>query len=252
MQALSTALQLGHSHRTLTILTAIIEQQPEGAEDVLPQIFAPSLSVPILPPGRGEALYKTGDGDEEVATVSLPMSLRLDPHVDRLTDEEVEKIVGYLKDWNTNARHCFVSSLLIGSLIRVCGVVRLTSLRSVAESLPALISYSERHFQRMSRLYQATYLGDYLGSLMSILPDTVRTIESHAMDDETDVESSSSRVAKKKKRSMPNDSVPVIFAPFDEKSSLPGADDDELVAKQNPKNKPKKSKRDRISNDTTA
>jgi hypothetical protein len=45
------------------------------------------------------------------------------------------------------------------------------SIKGVSEAIPAILSYSERHFQRIDKLYQASYLLEYMSSLMSLLPN---------------------------------------------------------------------------------
>jgi U3 small nucleolar RNA-associated protein 13 len=45
------------------------------------------------------------------------------------------------------------------------------SINGVSEAIPAILSYSERHFQRIDKLYQASYLLEYMSSLMSLLPN---------------------------------------------------------------------------------
>ena len=45
------------------------------------------------------------------------------------------------------------------------------SIKGAAEAVPALLSYSERHFQRIDKLYQASYVLEYMSSLMSLLPN---------------------------------------------------------------------------------
>src|SRR5690606_26600454 len=46
---------------------------------------------------------------------------------------------------------------------------KLTSLRAVYEANAALIAYTERHFQRLDRLYQASFLTDMTLSSMRLL-----------------------------------------------------------------------------------
>jgi len=45
------------------------------------------------------------------------------------------------------------------------------SIKGASEAVPALLSYSERHFQRIDKLYQASYVLEYMSSLMSLLPN---------------------------------------------------------------------------------
>jgi hypothetical protein len=96
---------------------------------------------------------------------------RLDPYIGTWTDEDLEKVIIYAKDWNTNARYCFTSQIVINSIIRVHKVDHVMSLNGVSEAIPAILSYSERHFQRVDKLYQASYLLEYMSSLMSLLPN---------------------------------------------------------------------------------
>lgn len=113
------------------------------------------------------------EDDEKSTTV---VAERLDPYVTTWNDEDLEKIVSYVKDWNTNARYCFTSQIIINSIIRVHKVDHFMTIKGASEAIPALLSYSERHFQRIDKLYQASYVLDYMSSLMSLLPNDT-TIE---------------------------------------------------------------------------
>ena len=125
-------MSLGHSFRLLTVLTAILEDDDKN--DII-------------------------------------IAERLDPYIGTWTDEDLEKVIIYAKDWNTNARYCFTSQIVINSIIRVHKVDHVMSLNGVSEAIPAILSYSERHFQRVDKLYQASYLLEYMSSLMSLLPN---------------------------------------------------------------------------------
>jgi hypothetical protein len=108
------------------------------------------------------------EDDEKSNTI---VAERLDPYVTTWNDEDLEKIVSYVKDWNTNARYCFTSQIVINSIIRIHKVDHFMSIKGASEAIPALLSYSERHFQRIDKLYQASYVLDYMSSLMSLLPN---------------------------------------------------------------------------------
>ena len=80
-------------------------------------------------------------------------------------------VITYVKDWNTNARYCFTSQIVVNSIMRVHKIDHIMSIKGASEALPAILSYSERHFQRIDKLYQASYLLEYMSSLMSLLPN---------------------------------------------------------------------------------
>jgi U3 small nucleolar RNA-associated protein 13 len=158
-KALTAAMALGHSKRVMGILMAILEDT-EGDSDNMEDATT-TTSVTLL--------HKRGS-QEDSQIQHTPIAEKLDEHVAAFTDDEIEKVVSYAQDWITNSRYCFVSSVLLHALIRVCGHARLSAIRSVVETLPGLISYSERHLQRIDRLNQGVCLAEYLRSLMSFLP----------------------------------------------------------------------------------
>jgi len=47
---------------------------------------------------------------------------------------------------------------------------RLLKIGSIAEAIPSLISYGERHYERLDKLQQASYVLEYMSSLMTLLP----------------------------------------------------------------------------------
>ena len=92
-----------------------------------------------------------------------------------------------------NAKHCFVSQVVLSSVIRVVGAERLVAMRKLGQVIPGLLAYSERHHSRISKIRQAvlplqlsvgvlnrlfqsfqmfcqTYLLDYVSSLVSLQP----------------------------------------------------------------------------------
>lgn len=54
-----------------------------------------------------------------------------------------------------NAKHCFVSQVVLSCVIRVVGAERLVAMRKLGQVLPGLLAYSERHHSRISKIRQA-------------------------------------------------------------------------------------------------
>ena len=128
----------------------------------------------VEPPEPGAALALPlksggGSGSDEAVTPS-EQGRKLDRYTAKMTDDECSKVVTYCKEWNTNARHAQLSQLALASLLRTLGVERLLALRQVADAVPALLAYSERHFQRVDRLNQGAYVLEYMLGLMALLP----------------------------------------------------------------------------------
>jgi len=118
---LHTAIELGVANKIVGIFMAIIENDNYGAT-----------------------------GNIELFSVK-PLILRLDPYIESLSDDEIAKVFGFLKDWNMNARFSFVSQALISSFMRVVKIEKLRNIREARDALEGLEVYSERHFQRIDR-----------------------------------------------------------------------------------------------------
>ena len=173
-------MSLGHSFRLLTVLTAILEDDDKN--DII-------------------------------------IAERLDPYIGTWTDEDLEKVIIYAKDWNTNARYCFTSQIVINSIIRVHKVDHVMSINGVSEAIPAILSYSERHFQRIDKLYQASYLLEYMSSLMSLLPN-----ETNLKEDDIN-NKKISKITKEVEKIPIVSSKPKIFQSSDNKRNNNQSDD---------------------------
>ena len=56
--------------------------------------------------------------------------------------------------WNTNARHCLIAQGVLSILLRSQPLEKLMALDDIRLLLEGFIPYTERHFQRISRLQQ--------------------------------------------------------------------------------------------------
>ena len=146
IQALTAALELGHSNRVLRILNSVLVEAPEGSDATAQHDLD---NEPVTPSQQGR---------------------KLDRYVSKFNDDECTKLVSFCKEWNTNSRNAHLSQLALSSLLRTLGVERLLSIKQIANAVPALLAYSERHFQRIDRLHQAAYALEYISGLMSLLP----------------------------------------------------------------------------------
>lgn len=132
-KAFSTALSLGHTNKLITILSSVLDSD-----------------------------FEEGDDSALLASRVHSRVSRLNQYIEKLTDEELEKLIGYLVDWNTNARYSFVSQALIASLFSSIDLDRLQKLKKFVDAVPGLVAYSERHYQRLDRLHEATYLIEFI------------------------------------------------------------------------------------------
>lgn len=167
---MSKALGLGHSHRTLTILKSILEDEEGNLQSAA--VSDHDVTSAINAESALEVFLSSLSTQNRI-NKSLIVKNKLDKYVSKWSDTDIEKIVTYLKDWNTNAKNSYVCTLVLDSLFQTQGYERLMSLPELVGSLAAIISYSERHYQRMNKLHQSTYITDYILSVMTSLPTSI-------------------------------------------------------------------------------
>ena len=90
-QALAGALSLGYSNKVLNIYMAILDDDKEEMKEAA----------------------KAKNSNIAQTTLSDTVGDKLDPYTVTYNDEDLEKIVNYLKEWNTNAKHSFVSQAVL-------------------------------------------------------------------------------------------------------------------------------------------
>ncbi|CAM9151466.1 unnamed protein product [Ectocarpus sp. 4 AP-2014] len=118
--------------------------------------------------GMGEGGEGGLAGGDEKTTTEMA-SRRLDEHVSCWTMDTISQCLGYCRDWNTNARKAVVVHALVGSILRCVSITSLKELPGCAELVRVLLPYSERHFQRLDRLLQSSYLVEHTLASMQML-----------------------------------------------------------------------------------
>ena len=87
-------------------------------------------------------------------------------------DVSLKQCLEYIRDWNTNAKHCEEAQLLLRMILERYSPQRIASIPGVSSLLEAIEAYSIRHFHRLQKLHQASYVVDYILDAMNVLaPD---------------------------------------------------------------------------------
>jgi hypothetical protein len=151
------------------ILNAILEDDAQDGKTKADAAYTNPVTYPLLSTAKAK-VQTAAKADAAPTTPTLPISERLDSYLIALSDEELAKIIVFSKDWNSNARQCFVSQVAIYAIFRIISLEKLQSLRPFIEAMPNFTAYTEKHYERVNRLYQASYLLDYMSSLMTLMP----------------------------------------------------------------------------------
>ncbi|RMX70314.1 hypothetical protein KXD40_001708 [Peronospora effusa] len=146
LDALRLAFELNHPNRMLQILRDLLEGPRHKDQPVLP---------------GGKPIDPDNFSPEDIFA----------PVVQSLEDEQLTTLMKWLRDWNTNARNSSVCQVLMSTILRTLPPSRLKSLDDVSKTVEALIAYSERHFQRIDRMLQKSYLVDFsVVTMKNLLP----------------------------------------------------------------------------------
>lgn len=85
-----------------------------------------------------------------------------------LRDDQVDIILRFLCNWNTNAKHSHVSQTVLSMILKQHSPTWLTDRPEMRERIEALLPYTERHFERMNRLLQQSMFVDYTWDAMKL------------------------------------------------------------------------------------
>ncbi|KAF1777131.1 G-protein beta WD-40 repeat [Phytophthora cactorum] len=170
------AFELNHPNRMLQILRDLLEG-PRHKDQ------------PVLPGGR--PIDPDNFSPEDIYA----------PVVQSLEDAQLTTLMEWLRDWNTNARNTSVCQVLVSTILRELPPSRLKSLEGAAKTVEALIAYSERHFQRIDRMLQKSYLVDFsIVTMKSLLPvgDSESAVEKTDSDSEDEDEAKATQQPRKR------------------------------------------------------
>ncbi|CAG8598181.1 18045_t:CDS:10 [Acaulospora morrowiae] len=130
--AIVLALALNQPFRLLNLFTEIINNRPEGDTSI-------TGSKPI---------------DNIIATLSI---------------ENIEQMLKYIRDWNTNAKKSGTAQTVLNVILKNFSSEELLKIPDIKGLLDGLLPYTERHYQRLDRMLTDSYIVDYTLHAMDLL-----------------------------------------------------------------------------------
>ncbi|CAG8469134.1 6057_t:CDS:10 [Paraglomus occultum] len=109
---------------------------------------------------------------------SITGSQAIDDIIASLEINDVEKLLTYIRDWNTNAKRSRTAQTILHAILRFFSSERLQEINGIKGLLDGLIPYSERHYQRVDRMMTDSFIVDY----------TLHAMDLWSTGDEFDVE----------------------------------------------------------------
>jgi len=93
----------------------------------------------------------------------------LQGHVKDWDMDRTKQILQYCRDWNTRARNSNIAMLVVQAVVTTIPAADLASADGIPEILAGVVPYAERHFDRLDKLFESTYLIDFTLSSMGAL-----------------------------------------------------------------------------------
>ena len=128
------------------------------------------LALQLDQPGKLLSLFKSVVEAETFEMDSWTGKKEVDDVIASLADEQIYRLLLRCRDWNTNARNALVAQRVLRAIVENFDGERLSNLRvprqkgratSLREVLEGLRAYSERHFNRVSDLWDESFLLEF-------------------------------------------------------------------------------------------
>ncbi|KAJ3237673.1 Transducin (beta)-like 3 [Chytriomyces hyalinus] len=85
----------------------------------------------------------------------------VDEVVKGLDKEQLEKLLKYIRDWNTHSKHASIAQLLLHLILNNTPSEDLFKTHRIKELLDSLLVYSERHYVHVDEMLKKSYLISY-------------------------------------------------------------------------------------------
>lgn len=120
-----------------------------------------TLAMSLNQPFRLLNLFKEILDNRAEGDTSITGSESIDNIITNLSKEDIEQILKYIRDWNTNAKHFRTAQTILNAILKTFSSEELLEINDIKELLDGLLPYTERHYQRLDRMITDSFLVDY-------------------------------------------------------------------------------------------
>lgn len=97
--------------------------------------------------------------------------------ISKLTQNSIVTLLEFIRDWNTNSKYCGIAHLVLQCVLSCFPQSQHLNNRHFKEMISGLLPYTIRHFERVDRILQKTYLLDYTLYNMHLLQPIEKSIK---------------------------------------------------------------------------
>lgn len=119
------------------------------------------LALSLDHPARLLNLFRTVMSEHQEPG-SITGLRQVDGVLSSLVPEQLARLLGRIRDWNTNARTSVVAQRILNVILVSYPPEKLLEVADIKRTLDALIPYTERHFGRMTELLEESYMVDFV------------------------------------------------------------------------------------------
>ncbi|XP_076309508.1 LOW QUALITY PROTEIN: transducin beta-like protein 3 [Tachypleus tridentatus] len=100
----------------------------------------------------------------------------LEKVISQMREDQLGVLLRFSVTWNTNSKHCGAAQTVISIILKSYSAEELLGFPEMKENVQSLLPYTERHFQRMNRLFQQATFLDYMWQCMKLREDKSRPL----------------------------------------------------------------------------
>ncbi|RUS34835.1 WD40-repeat-containing domain protein [Jimgerdemannia flammicorona] len=115
---------------------------------------------------------------------SITGSKSVDQIVEGMTNEQLEKLLTYIRDWNTNAKHARTAQTILNAVLHGFTSEQLLEVNNAKEFIDGLIPYTERHYQRLDDLITQSFIVDYTLHAMDLIDPVGKKVEVDGIEED--------------------------------------------------------------------
>ncbi|KAF8980530.1 U3 small nucleolar RNA-associated protein 13 [Entomortierella lignicola] len=128
-----------------------------------------TLALSLEQPFRLLQLFNQILRDRPEHDTSITGLVAVDKVLKGLSVDQIAKLLGYIRDWNTHAKNMRPAQTVLHAILRERKVQEMIEVPGIKDLLDGLLPYSERHFQRVEGLSVRSYVVDYTVQAMDMM-----------------------------------------------------------------------------------
>ncbi|KAF9172597.1 U3 small nucleolar RNA-associated protein 13 [Mortierella sp. AD011] len=128
-----------------------------------------TLALSLEQPFRLLQLFNQILRDRPEHDTSITGLAAVDKVLKGLSLDQIAKLLGYVRDWNTHAKNMRAAQTVLHAILRERKVQEMIEVPGIKDLLDGLLPYSERHFQRVEALSVRSYVVDYTVQAMDMM-----------------------------------------------------------------------------------